>query len=52
MPPILEDGENKRGKPWQDDELDAIIADYFSMLAAELAGETYVKSRHSARLMA
>jgi hypothetical protein len=52
MPPILEDDESKRGKPWQDDELDAIIADYFSMLAAELAGEPYVKSRHSAALMA
>ena len=41
----------KHGKPWQDDELDAIIADYFSMLAAEQAGESYVKSRHSTALM-
>jgi Domain of unknown function (DUF3883) len=32
--------------------LDAIIADYFVMLAADLAGEAYVKSRHSAALMA
>ncbi|HTB96249.1 MAG TPA: DUF3883 domain-containing protein [Terracidiphilus sp.] len=42
----------KHGKPWQDDELDAIIADYFGMLAAELAGRSYVKLRHSAALMA
>ncbi len=42
----------KIGKPWRDDELDAIIADYFAMLAADLAGRPYVKSRHSAALMA
>jgi hypothetical protein len=46
------DEEEKRGTPWQDDELDAIVADYFVMLASELAGEPYTKSRHSARLMA
>ncbi|MFN7924026.1 MAG: DUF3883 domain-containing protein [Bryobacteraceae bacterium] len=39
------------GKPWADDELDAIIADYFSMLAEELAGRAYVKAHHSAALM-
>jgi len=44
--------ESKRGTNWQDDELDAIIADYFSMLRAELSGKAYVKSRHSAALMA
>ena len=44
--------EKKLGKPWQDDELDAIIADYFAMLTADLAGQAYVKSRHSAALMA
>jgi Domain of unknown function (DUF3883) len=44
--------EAKVGKPWQDDELDAIIADYFAMLSADLAGQPYVKSRHSAALMA
>jgi hypothetical protein len=43
--------DEKIGKPWRDDELDAIIADYFSMLEAELAGRTYVKARHSAVLM-
>jgi hypothetical protein len=42
----------KRGTNWQDDELDAIVADYFAMLAADLAGRAYVKSRHSAALMA
>ncbi len=45
------DEEEKRGTPWQDDELDAIVADYFVMLAAELSGEPYIKSRHSAALM-
>jgi hypothetical protein len=29
------------GKPWRDDELDAIIADYFAMLADDLAGRPY-----------
>ncbi len=44
--------DSKRGTNWQSDELDAIVADYFSMLAAELSGKTYVKSRHSSALMA
>ena len=44
--------ESKRGTNWQDDELDVIVADYFSMLRAELSGKVYVKSRHSAALMA
>jgi hypothetical protein len=44
--------EEKVGKPWRDDELDAIVADYFAMLAADLARRPYVKSRHSAALMA
>ena len=42
----------KLGKPWQDNELDAIVADYFAMLSADLAGSPYVKSKHSAELMA
>jgi hypothetical protein len=41
----------KIGTPWRDDELDAIVADYFSMLDAELSGRSYVKSHHSAALM-
>jgi hypothetical protein len=45
-------GEAKIGTHWQDDELDAIVADYFAMLTADLSGVPYVKSRHSAALMA
>lgn len=41
----------KIGKPWSDDELDAIVADYFAMLSAELSGRSYVKSHHSNALM-
>jgi hypothetical protein len=44
--------ETKMGTNWQDDELDVIVADYFVMLAADLSGQPYVKSRHSAALMA
>jgi hypothetical protein len=44
--------EAKIGTPWQDDELDAIVSDYFDMLRADLSGREYVKSRHSAALMA
>jgi hypothetical protein len=46
------DEEEKRGTPWTDDELDAIVADYFVMLDSELSGKSYTKSRHSAALMA
>lgn len=45
-------GETIHGKPWRDDELDAIIGDYFEMLALELANQPYVKARYSAVLMA
>lgn len=44
--------ETKTGTSWQDYELDAIVSDYFDMLAAESSGNPYVKSRHSAALMA
>src|SRR5712671_757715 len=44
--------EKKIGTNWQDDELDAIVADYFAMLSSDLSGRLYVKSRHSAALMA
>jgi hypothetical protein len=44
--------ETKLGTPWRDDELDAIVADYFEMLEAELSGHSYVKTRHSETLMA
>jgi len=42
----------KIGTDWGDDELDAIVADYFLMLSAELAGRPYVKSNYSKVLMA
>ncbi len=44
--------EEKVGTPWRDDGLDAIVADYSEMLNAELAGQRYVKLRHSEALMA
>lgn len=43
--------EEKIGRPWDDAELDAIVADYFDMLAAEFGGRAYVKSHHSKALM-
>jgi hypothetical protein len=43
--------EAKIGTHWQVDELDAIVADYFDMLAADLSGQPYVKYQHSAVLM-
>ncbi len=45
-------GEGKGGADWQDDELDVIVADYFVMLKAELAGKDYVKAHHNKRLIA
>ncbi|HEY5330669.1 MAG TPA: hypothetical protein VIJ79_12340 [Acidobacteriaceae bacterium] len=44
--------ETKSGTIWQSDELDMIVSDYFAMLAADLSGQPYIKSRHSAVLMA
>ncbi len=44
--------QEKVGKDWGADELDAIVADYFAMLAAERAGAPYVKAHHSRVLMA
>lgn len=38
------------GTPWTDDELDAIVADYFVMLEADLAGRPYVKAHHNETL--
>jgi Protein NO VEIN, C-terminal len=43
--------EEKTGKTWSDEELDAIVADYFTMLDAEIKGRSYVKAHHSAALM-
>ena len=41
----------KVGTDWGADELDAIVADYFAMLAAERAAASYVKAHHSRALM-
>ncbi|MGH6951160.1 MAG: DUF3883 domain-containing protein, partial [Vitreimonas sp.] len=43
--------ESKIGTDWSDEELDAIVADYFAMLGEELAGRAYVKAHHSRALM-
>ncbi|MNS49399.1 hypothetical protein D3C72_820060 [compost metagenome] len=43
---------SKVGTDWQADELDAIVATYFAMLAAELTGRPYVKAHHARDLMA
>jgi uncharacterized protein DUF3883 len=44
--------EAKIGTHWQDDELDAIVSDYFEMLEADQSERPYVKLRHSQTLMA
>jgi hypothetical protein len=44
--------ESKIGKDWAADELDAIVEDYFTMLAAEQHGRPYVKSHHARALSA
>ena len=38
--------------PWTDEENDLIVADYFAMLAADLAGRPYTKADHNRRLRA
>jgi hypothetical protein len=35
---------------WTDAENDLIVADYFAMLGADLAGRPYVKAEHRRRL--
>lgn len=42
---------SKTGTDWKDDELDAIVADYFSMLALDAAGEPFVKAHRARALM-
>ena len=42
--------EAKLGIDWTGYELGLIVADYFAMLAEELAGRPYVKARHNALL--
>ena len=43
--------QDKIGKDWDDDELDAIVADYFAMLRAEQSGEPFVKAHYRRALM-
>jgi hypothetical protein len=38
---------SERSRTWSHDEVDLIVADYFTMLRAELAGEPYSKSDHN-----
>jgi hypothetical protein len=38
------------GEDWSQDEVEAIVGDYFAMLRAELAGESYSKAEHRRRL--
>ena len=42
--------EKKTNVDWRSDELDAIVADYFEMLSADISGRKYVKSKHNAAL--
>lgn len=37
-------------RPWSDTENDLIVADYFTMLAADLSGRAYNKADHNRRL--
>lgn len=32
---------------WTDEQNDAIVADYFAMLAADIVGRTYSKAEHN-----
>lgn len=43
--------EAKRGTDWAAHELDAIVADYFAMLAEEQLGHRYNKAQHNAALV-
>ena len=44
--------DSAKATDWTDTELDLIVADYFAMLAAVLAGTGYSKTEHRAALMA
>ena len=44
--------QSKIGTDWKDDELDAIVSDYFAMLDAEISGQRYVKAEHGRAVMA
>ena len=42
--------DSERGRPRSRDEVDLIVADYFLMLRAELAGEAFGKAEHNRAL--
>ena len=44
------EGPSERGRPWSRDEVELIVADYFLMLQAELAGSPYSKAEHNRAL--
>lgn len=44
--------ESSSAGPWSDAENDAIVADYFAMLADDLAGRPYSKAEHNRTLQA
>jgi hypothetical protein len=49
--PSEEDQEAvERGQPWTAYEVELLVADYFEMLRAELAGEPYSKAEHNRAL--
>ena len=48
----VRDIEQIPGKDWDPPEVEVIVADYFQMLIAELAGQSYNKTLHRSRLMA
>ena len=44
------ENQSKVGTDWSSDELDAIVTDYFAMLAAQQAGESFVKAQRARAL--
>lgn len=40
-----------RNEPWTDEENDLIVADYFAMLADDIAGRSYSKAEHRRNLL-
>jgi len=46
----MSEEEARDGTDWTGGELDLIVADYFAMLADELAGRPYAKAAHNAAL--
>lgn len=43
--------EPATGTPWSDAEVEAVVADYFSMLMQELSGQQYSKTAHRRALL-